>query len=97
MAEFMAPETALSRLVEDDAAPIGARVRALRELQHPSLKMLRRLLVDTKKRERPVPAKVRALATLRYAEEMRLQNVRRVMRTAATLDNSSPANALGIE
>jgi hypothetical protein len=96
MAEFMAPETALSRLVEDDAAPIGARVRALHELRHPSLKMLRRLLVDTKKRKRPVPAKVRALATLRYAEEMRLQNVRRLMRATATPGNPASENALGI-
>jgi hypothetical protein len=96
MAEFMAPETALSRLVEDDAAPLGARMRALRELPHPSLKMLRRLLVNSKKRKRPVPAKVRALATLRYAEEMRLQNVRREMRPVGALGNPSSENALGI-
>ena len=31
----MLPETALSRLVEDDNAPIGARVKALEQLNHP--------------------------------------------------------------
>ena len=97
MAEFMAPETALSRLVEDDAAPVGARIRALRELPHPSVKMLMRLLVETKQRKRPVPAKIRALAALRYSEEIRLQNVRRIMRAAATPGNPSSGNALGIE
>jgi hypothetical protein len=96
MPEFMSVETALQRLVEDDAAPIGARVRALRELPHPSLKMLRRLIVDTKTRKRPVPAKVRSLATLRYAEEMRLQNARREMRAVASPDNAASTNALGI-
>jgi hypothetical protein len=97
MAEFMSAETALSRLVEDDAAPVGARMRALRELPHPSLKMLMRLLVNTKKRKRPIPAKIRALAALRYGEEMRLQNVRRIMGAAATPGNPSSENALGIE
>jgi hypothetical protein len=96
MAEFMSAETALHRLAEDDAAPVGARMRALRGLPHPSLKMLMRLLVDTKKRKRPVPAKIRALAALRYAEEIRLQNVRREMRLASLPHNPSSSNPLGI-
>jgi hypothetical protein len=96
MAEFMSVVTALHRLVEDDSAPVGARMRALRELPHPSLKMLMRLLVDTKKRKRPIPAKIRALAALRYSEEMHLQNARREMRLAALPHNPSSANPLGI-
>jgi hypothetical protein len=42
MPKFMSVSTALSRLVEDDAAPVGSRVRALRQLDHPPLALLRR-------------------------------------------------------
>ena len=48
--KFMQPETALARLAEDDQAPVMARVQALRQLVHPPLCLLRRLLVDSAKR-----------------------------------------------
>jgi hypothetical protein len=76
MPKFMKVSTALARLVEDDAAPVGARVRALRQLDHPPLVLLRRLLVDTAKRAIPVPPRVKAVAALKYAHEVQLRKIR---------------------
>jgi hypothetical protein len=100
-AEFMKPESALKRLVEDDQAPVVSRVEALRQLAHPPLNLLRRLLVDTKYREKPVPPRVRALAALRYVTEIRLQEERRQRRKQAAqsgqdLTAQPPLSALGI-
>jgi hypothetical protein len=91
VAKFMLPETALSRLAEDDAAPIRARVQALQQLRHPSLCMLRRLLAQTPKRLNPVPSKVRAVAALKYASEVAFRKIK-----AAKAKAVVPGNALGI-
>ena len=90
MPKFMQPETALARLVEDNA-PVRARVKALEQLTHPPLCLLRRLLVDTSKRTKPVPSKVMAVAALKYAHEIQLKKIR----MAKTAKASSP-NLLGI-
>ena len=107
MAKFMSPETALARTVEDEKAPIMARYRALQQLAHPSLNMLRRLLVQHKEgskasknanRKKPVPPRILALAALRYAEEIKLQNFRREQQLMQKKDGASTTsqNALGI-
>jgi hypothetical protein len=91
MPKFMSVSTALSRLVEDDAAPVGSRVRALRQLDHPPLALLRRLLVDTT-RTVPIPSRLKAVATLAYARELQLRKHRPRKRKSA----DSSVNALGI-
>jgi histidine ammonia-lyase len=107
MAKFMSPETVLARTVEDEKAPIMARYRALQQLAHPSLDMLRRLLVQhndgskasqAAKRKKPVPARIRALASLKYAAEIKAQNFRREQRVAEKKNNPTTSfkNALGI-
>jgi hypothetical protein len=92
MPKFMSVTTALARLVEDDAAPVGSRVRALRQLDHPSLSMLRRLLVETSKRTVPVPSRLKAVAALAFARELQLRKHRPRKRKSA----DSSVNALGI-
>jgi hypothetical protein len=91
MPKFMSVSTALARLVEDDAAPVGSRVRALRQLDHPPLALLRRLLVDTT-RTVPIPSRLKAVATLAYARELQLRKHRPRKRKSA----DSLVNALGI-
>jgi hypothetical protein len=94
MGTWMKPRTVLSRLVENDQAPIMARVRALQQLEHPNLEMLRRLLVEKKTpRKKEIPAKLKALASLKYVEEMRLRQMRRMQRVNK---NKTSDNALGI-
>jgi hypothetical protein len=87
--KFMLAETALTRLIEDSQAPVKSRCEALRQLQKPSISMLRRLLVQTAKRKKPVPARLRALAALRYAEVRRAKD-------AASRARTAPPNALGV-
>ena len=91
MPKFMLPETALARLVEDEDAPVRARVQALEQLAHPPLCLLRRLLVDTTKRVKPVPSKVLALAALKYAGEVQFRKIQ-----AAKTAKAKEPNALGI-
>lgn len=88
----MLATTALARLVEDDGAPVGSRVRALRQLDDPPLSMLRRLLVESAKRTVPVPARLKAVAALAYARELQLRKHRPHKRKTA----EHSANALGI-
>jgi hypothetical protein len=76
MPKYMKPDTALARLVEDDGAPVGLRVRALRALNHPTLVLLRRLLVDTATRTVPVPSRLKAIAALKFASEVEFRKVR---------------------
>lgn len=90
MAKFMSASTALARLVENDSAPTGARVRALRQLDHPPLCVLRRLLVETAKRNVPVPSRLKAVAALAYARELQLRKHHPRKR------ESADSNALGI-
>jgi hypothetical protein len=92
MPKFMLPETALCRVVEDPAAPIRARVQALQQLAHPPLCMLRRLLVDTSKRKKPVPSKLLAAAALKYAYEVRFRKT-----NAAKAGQAIGPNLLGIQ
>ena len=100
----MDPQTALARTVEDEKVPLMLRYRALQELEQPSLSLLRRLLVPSANRK-TIPAKLRALASLKYAAAIRAQNARRERRLLEKKDNpltSPPAtkrnipNALGI-
>lgn len=91
MSKFMSPRSALCRLVADEEAPVGLRVRALKDIAHPPLVMLRRLIVDTSKRTTPVPPKLRALATIRYAHEVAFRKIR-----AAKAQDQPKTNALGI-
>jgi hypothetical protein len=94
MSKFMSPRSCLARLVEDEEAPVGLRVQALKQIVRPPLVMLRRLLVDTAKRTTPVPAKLRAVAAIRYATEVQLRKIRPVRQPKLTQDDQS--NALGI-
>ena len=87
MPKFMLPETALARVVEDDQAPIRARVKALEQIAHPSLCMLRRLLVNSAKRKKRVPSKVRALAALKYAREVQLRKINAAKKAPIVSDN----------
>jgi len=75
MGRWMSTQTALTRLVEDDDAPVMARVHALEQIAHPQLAVLRRLLVKT--RQKPVPSKLKAVAALAYAQELQLRRIRR--------------------
>jgi len=84
MSKFMRPETALQRLVEDDHAPAKSRCEALRQLKNPPINMLRRMLARTAKRKKPLPARLRALAALRYAEIMKAKQLNREVRNAVT-------------
>ncbi len=91
----MLPETALARLVEDADAPIMARCEALRQLAHPPLCLLRHLLVDTAKRSKPVPAKLKAIAALAYVRELQLRKIRPAKGARKAAQDGEP-NALGI-
>jgi hypothetical protein len=90
----MSPQTALARRAEDPDAPIMARCEALKQLAHPPLSLLRRLLVETAKRAKPVPAKLKAIAALKYAHEVQLRKIGPAWKQRRTDDG--PANALGI-
>ncbi len=84
MAWLMEPETVLERVVDDPKAPVRDRVEALRMLEHPPLLLLRRLLVQPvphmqhspRPPEKPVPPKLRSLAALKYAREVRFRQDR---------------------
>jgi hypothetical protein len=93
MGRLMSGRCALLRLIEDEAAPIGMRFRALQEVEHPPLKLLQRLLVEKETpRSKPVPAKLKALAALKHAREMELRKIRKLQKGLP----SKQANALGI-
>lgn len=70
MSKFMSVTAALSRLAEDEGAATSDRVRALRMIEHPSLCLLRRLLHRSRKEPGRVPAKLLAVAALKYAREV---------------------------
>ncbi len=91
MPKFMKVDTALRRLAEDAAAPLNARCDALRQIQRPQLSMLRRLLVNSSQ-AKPVPARLKAIAALRYAHEIQLRKIR-PRKTAQQAHD----NALGID
>jgi hypothetical protein len=67
MSKFMSVAAALKRVVEDEAAPCAARVLALKQIPNPPLCLLRRLLVKTANRAKPVPSRLLAVAALAYA------------------------------
>jgi len=91
MARFMTPESALERVVDDENAPVMLRCDALRQLAHPPLLLLRRLLVNTAKRNKPVPSRLFAIAALAYAREVELKKIR-IKRKS----DEQPRNALGV-
>ena len=78
--EFMLPETALTRTVADEDVPVMLRYKALQALPHPSLDLLRSLIVRKRSRKKPVPRKLVALASLRYAEECKRRDARLAMK-----------------
>jgi hypothetical protein len=92
MSKFMLPETALSRVVEDEEAPTTDRVRALRMLNHPPLVMLRRRLHRSRTNPARVPSRLLAAASISYAKEVAF----RKSRQAHAPKNSSAGIALGI-
>ena len=92
MSKFMKPETALARTVEDEKASTLARYKALEKLLHPPMELLRRLLVDSKKRNKPVPHRLRALASFKYAVEVQHKNARRERKRTRPIGG----NALGL-
>jgi hypothetical protein len=92
MGLWMSAKTALQRVIEDEKAPIMVRVRALRQVEHPELAMLRRLLV-AKTRTTPVPAKLKALASLKYVQELSLRKLRKQQKAQS---NYKSGNALGV-
>lgn len=87
----MLPETSLARTVDDPDAPISLRYEALKQLKNPPLEVLRRLLVRSKNRNKP-PNKLIALASIKYAVEMKRKNARREMKKLKRIGG----NALGI-
>lgn len=93
MSKFMSPNAALSRVVEDNEAPTALRCEALQQIARPTLALLRRILVDTETRTKPVPSRLKAIAALIYAREIQLRKSR-PGRTRKTQDAES--NALGI-
>lgn len=95
MPKFMSVSTALARLVEDDGAPVMARSKALQQLAHPPLTLLRRLLVDTAKRTIPVPSRLRAIAALKFAHEVQCRKIKAAQGGRRQKQESS-TNALGI-
>jgi hypothetical protein len=92
MSKFILPETALSRVVEDEDAPVTDRVRALRMLSHPPLVMLRRLLHRSRANPERVPSRLLAAASISYAKEVAF----RKSRQAYAPKHTSTGNALGI-
>jgi hypothetical protein len=96
MPKFMQPETALARLVDDEGAPVAARVQALRQLAHPPLCMLRRLLHRSRTEPSHVPSRLLAVATLAYAKEVALRKIRPAKHGSKADGRVNSGNALGI-
>lgn len=91
MGLFMTKDTALMRVVLDDRCPIMQRVRALQQMDHPQLRMLRSLIVEGKTpRKKEVPAKLKAVATMRYVQELHLRQIRKLQRTKAKQFSDNP-------
>jgi hypothetical protein len=49
-------------------------------IEHLQLAMLRRLLVNSKRRTKPIPSKVKAVLALAYARELHLRKARQARR-----------------
>lgn len=88
----MRPETALARTVEDEGLSVPLRYKALEQLEHPPMELLRRLLVRSKKRQTVPPNRLVALASLKYAVEIKRKNARREFKRIKKIGH----NALGI-
>ena len=93
MAKYMTPRLARARVIADEHAPVRLRLRALKEIEHPPLTMLRRLIADTTTRTKPVPSRLRALALMRYVQEVEYRKIK----TGKPTKTSVPPNALGIQ
>lgn len=94
MSKFISPRQALIRVIEDDAAPTRLRIEALDQIQHPPLCMLRRLIAETATRVTPVPSKLKAIATMRYVQEIAFRKAFR--KSKAKPETQAQDNALGI-
>lgn len=64
---------ARAKIIEDNAAPIRMRINALKEISKPPLAMLRRLMVE---KPVPVPPRLKALARIRYVQEVERRNIK---------------------
>jgi hypothetical protein len=84
---------ALKRLVEDEGAPCAAQVLALKQITHPPLCSMWRLLVKTSKGTKPVPSRLLAVAALAYAREVGIRKIKPVRPKVA---RNHQSNALGI-
>ena len=93
MSKFLLPSTALSRLVENEGASVGDRVRALRMLEHPPLLMLRRLLHRSRTQPNRVPPRLLAAASLAFVRETAFRKHRP---PKAPKPDGPSSNALGI-
>jgi len=78
---------ALTKVAEDEKAPIGLRVRALESIDRPPAAVLLRIM-----RHPQTPAKLRALASLAYAAELK----RRAKQKDTNMHNKS-ALLLGLK
>ena len=96
-AKYMSVSTALSRLVEDDQALLADRIRALKQLEHPRLVMLRRLLHRPNRTSPPLaPPRLVAVAALAYAREVGYRKAKAKIKPARKPDGQKQSNALGI-
>jgi hypothetical protein len=102
MTKFLNPVAALKRVLEDPEAPTMARVEALRQIPHPPLLLLRRILVGSATGK--VPSRLYAAAALAYSKEVALRQEKRkwkpVVRPRPKIDDGEPVdtqgNSLGI-
>ena len=94
MGKFISAKAALIRVLEDDQAPTKLRIEALGQIQHPPLCMLRRLIAETATRATPVPSKLKAIATLRYVQEIAFRKA--FPKSKAKAETQTQDNALGI-
>jgi hypothetical protein len=93
MAKFMTPRMARVQIIADENAPVRLRIQALKEVHNPPIAMLRRLVAVTAARKlKPVPSRLRALALMRYAQEVE----RRKIKVGHPVKKAT-VNPLGIE
>jgi hypothetical protein len=107
MGWFLTPEQALARVVADENAPVKDRVTALGMIEHPALELLRPLLVRSmphlqrspRPPKKPIPAKLRSLAAIKFAREVRFRQDRARARGISPTDvdaATGTGNPLGV-
>jgi hypothetical protein len=93
MSKFISSRQALIRVLEDDKAPTKLRIEALRQIPHPPLCVMRRLIAETATRVTPVPSRLKAIVTLAYVREMAF---RKAFGKSKAKTETAQVNALGI-